>query len=94
MQEGARFVLERERREYTMSELCAIYGVSRETGYEWWRRYRQTGLTELCDRSRAPRWHPNQTAAEIEAAVLASCRSGLRPGIPSRTDGTSACIAP
>ncbi len=80
MQERARFVLERERGEYTMSELCAIYGVSRETGYEWWRRYRQTGLTALCDRSRAPRWHPNQTAAEIEAAVLELRRAHMRWG--------------
>jgi putative transposase len=80
MQERARFVLERERGEYTMSELCAIYGVSRETGYEWWRRYQQTGLAELCDRGRAPAQHPNQSAAEIGAAVLELRRAHMTWG--------------
>src|SRR5271165_4471101 len=80
MQERARFVLERERGESTMSELCAFYGVSRETGYEWWRRYQQAGLAEWCERSRAPRRHPNQTAAEIEAAVLELRRAHMRWG--------------
>jgi len=80
MEERARFVLERERGEYSMSELCAIYGVSRDTGYTWWRRYQQAGLRELCERSRAPRWHPKQTAAEIEAAVLELRRAHMRWG--------------
>ncbi len=80
MEERARFVLERERGLYSMSELCAIYGVSRNTGYQWWRRYQQTGLAELCDRSRAPRRHPNQTAEEIEAAVLELRRAHMRWG--------------
>jgi len=68
--ERTRFVLERERNEQTMTELCEIYGISRETGYYWLRRFRQGGLEALQDLSRAPERHPNQTSAVIEAAVL------------------------
>src|SRR6266436_5294858 len=44
MEERARFIFEYERDEHTMSELCERYGVARETGYVWLRRYRERGL--------------------------------------------------
>lgn len=66
-----RFVLEHEQDVHTMTELCAIYGVSRQTGYEWWQRYRECGWEGLSDRQRAPHRHPNQTSSEIEEMVLA-----------------------
>jgi transposase-like protein len=53
-----------------MIELCQMYGISRETGYEWLRRYRQAGIKALEDLERAPRRHPNQTPEAIEQAVL------------------------
>ena len=70
MDEKLRFVFEYERDEEPMKALCARFGVSRETGYVWLRRYRQYGLPGLVDVNRAPERHPNQTAALIEAAVL------------------------
>lgn len=66
-----RFVLEHEQDVHTMTELCAIYGVSRQTGYEWLQRYRECGWEGLSDRQRAPHRHPNQTSSEIEEMVLA-----------------------
>ena len=69
--ERTRFVLEHEQDLHTMTELCQIYGVSRETGYEWLRRYRERGLEAMRDWGRAPHRHPNQTTAEIEERVLA-----------------------
>ncbi len=39
MDEKLRFVYEYERDEETMVELCSRYGISRETGYVWLRRY-------------------------------------------------------
>lgn len=66
-----RFVLEHEQGQQTMSALCQIYGVSRQTGYEWMRRYRQHGLEALRDLGRAPRRHPNQTPGDVEEMVLA-----------------------
>lgn len=68
--ERARFVLECERNEQTMTELCEIYEISRETGYFWLRRYRQRGVEGLRDLSRAPVQHPNQTPEKILQAVL------------------------
>ncbi len=43
MEEKVRFVLEYEQDNYTLRELCQRYGIARETGYVWLRRYRQTG---------------------------------------------------
>src|SRR6266540_3178109 len=65
-----RFVLEHERGLCTMTELCRIYGIARETGYYWLRRYGEGGLEGLRDRARAPHRHPNQTTEEVEQAVL------------------------
>ena len=70
MDERARFVFEHQRGLHTMTELCEIYAITRETGYYWLRRYQQGGLDALSDRNRAPRQHPNQTPEEIEEAVL------------------------
>src|ERR1700678_1946713 len=70
MDERVRFVLEQQRDLQTMTELCEIYGIARETGYYWLRRYQQGGLEALHDLNRAPRRHPNQTAEKIEEAVL------------------------
>jgi transposase InsO family protein len=70
MEEKVRFVFEYERDEHTMTELCERYGIARETGYVWLRRYRARGLEGLLELNRAPQRHPNQTAAGIEQAVL------------------------
>jgi len=80
MDERMRFVLERERGLCTMTELCEIYGIARETGYYWLRRYQQGGLEALQDLNRAPERHPNQTPEEIEAAVLELRRAHMRWG--------------
>lgn len=65
-----RFVIEYERDEVSMSELCRKYGISRKTGYKWLARALKEGLDRLGDRSRAPHRHPNQTSPEIEQAVV------------------------
>jgi len=78
--ERTRFVLEYERNEQTMTELCEIYEISRETGYYWVRRFRQGGLEALQDLSRAAERHPNQTSAAIEAAVLELRRAHMSWG--------------
>jgi transposase InsO family protein len=70
MDEKLRFVFEYERDEQTMGDLCASFGISRETGYVWLRRFRQYGVKGLVELNRAPRYHPNQTAGEVERAVL------------------------
>ena len=80
MEERTRFVFEHERGLYTMTELCEIYNIARETGYYWLRRYQQGGLEALQDRGRAPERHPNQTPERIEEAVLQLRRAHMSWG--------------
>jgi transposase InsO family protein len=56
--------------EWTMSELCRAYKISRPTGYAVLRAYARDGEAGLEQRSRAARRHPNQTSPEIEGQVL------------------------
>ena len=53
-----------------MRALCERFGISRETGYVWLRRYRQNGPGGLVEVNRAPLRHPNQTPVSVEEAVL------------------------
>src|SRR5205814_666398 len=80
MEEKARFVLEYEQDVYTMTELCHRYGIARETGYVWLRRYQQTGLEGLRERPRAPQQPAHQTPAKIEKAVLELRQAHMRWG--------------
>lgn len=55
MDERMRFMAALSSCEYTMTELCEAYGISRKTGYKWAGRYLEEGLEGLKDRSRAPK---------------------------------------
>jgi len=70
MEEKLRFVLQYDSGEHSMTELCQRFGIARETGYVWLRRYRQAGLPGLVERNRVAHRHPNQTPEEIERTVL------------------------
>lgn len=70
VEERFRFVFEHDRHEQSMKQLCASFGISRETGYVWLRRFHGSGLSGLEELNRAPRRHPNQTSPGIEEAVL------------------------
>src|SRR5580700_10519660 len=80
MEEKVRFVLEYEQDEHTMTELCQVYGIARETGYVWLRRYRERGLEGLVELNRAALRHGNQTSAETERAVLELRQAHMRWG--------------
>ena len=56
--------------EFTMTELCERFGVSRPTGYQCLRRFQAEGRPGLSDRSRAPHRQAKATpAAQVEAIV-------------------------
>ena len=80
MEEKLRFVFDYERDEQTMTELCEGYGIARETGYVWLRRYRERGVGGLAELNRTAERHPNQTPAEIEQAVLELRQAHMRWG--------------
>ena len=69
--------------DWSMSELCRMYGISRPTGYAVLERFALHGESGLEERSHAPLRHPNQTAASVEQLVLALRRKhplwGPRP---------------
>lgn len=70
MEQKVQFIRDWRRGSHTVSELCALYGISRKTGYKWIERYVEQGPDGLLDRSHARRENPNKTAAEVEQALL------------------------
>jgi len=56
--------------DYTKSELCRAYEISRPTADKWIRRYREGGPGGLAELSRAAHSHPNQTGDEVRAMIL------------------------
>ena len=70
MDEKLKFVAEWLCGEEPRSVLCARYGISRETGYQWWRRYRLEGIAGLDDRSRAPRSNSRSMSAGTAVGLI------------------------
>ncbi|MFB3111903.1 MAG: integrase core domain-containing protein [Gemmatimonadales bacterium] len=68
--ERQHFVQDLDSGHWTMTELCVRYGISRNTGYKWLDRYRQSGTSGLHDHSRAPRSCPHQTPDELVKLIL------------------------
>jgi transposase InsO family protein len=66
--------------EWTVTELCARHGISRQAGYNTRARYQQWGWEGLEERSRAPRRHPNQTAEELEQRIVELRHQHMRWG--------------
>jgi transposase InsO family protein len=80
MEEKLRFVFDYERDEFSMLELCSRYGICRDTGYEWLRRFRLHGVKGLAELNRAAKQHRNQAAFEVERAVLDLREAHMRWG--------------
>lgn len=55
---------------HTMSDLCALYGVSRKSGYKWVERFVLEGAQGLEDRSHARHDASNRTSEEVEQALV------------------------
>jgi putative transposase len=80
MKERVRFIVDLERAVYSMTELCARYGISRKSGYKWAERYVRGGVDGLKDQSRAPRRCPHKTSEEIAGLLLEARRKHPRWG--------------
>jgi len=88
--ERRRFMAELERQleqgagRTNMSALCRAFGVSRQTGYKWFRRYIAAGrsIGVLEDASRRPKRSPRATAAPVVKAILEARR--MHPGWGAR----------
>jgi len=54
----------------SVAELCRRFGISRETGFLYLRRYRESDVDGLKDRSSRPLSSPNRCAAAIESRIV------------------------
>src|SRR5262245_42831521 len=70
MDQRTQFIADFLRDALSITELCALYGVSRKTGDKWIDRYLRHGPAGLEVQSRRPRRSPHQTSEEIVAAIL------------------------
>jgi putative transposase len=70
VEERYRFVEVVESGEYSVTEACRVFGISRPTGYKWLRRYAEEGWEGLRDRSRAPHSCPHRTSERAEREIL------------------------
>jgi transposase InsO family protein len=75
-----RFVEEWLSENWTMTELCARHGISRQAGYNTLAGYRHAGWEALAEHSRAPRRHPNQTPPGIEQQIVELRHQHMRWG--------------
>lgn len=53
-----------------MTDLCEELGISRKTGYKFWRRYQEQGVRGLEDASRAPKRVRAKTNAAMEELLV------------------------
>jgi transposase InsO family protein len=63
-----------------IASLCREFGISRQTGYKWLRRFKKQGPDGLEERSRRPHDVPLATAEEIVAAIVEERRKRSRWG--------------
>jgi putative transposase len=74
------FVAKAQRQGARMAALCREYGISRETGYKWLKRYKSEGPDGLEERSRRPKASPLATAEDLILAVLEAREAHPRRG--------------
>jgi transposase InsO family protein len=80
MKERVKFVLEWERRwnagegRMNFAELCREFGISRQVGYGWLGRYRESShdVQSIAERSRRPLTSPSKVSDELEDFIVAA----------------------
>ena len=83
MSQRNQFLVEWTWNKTTRTALCAVFGISRQTGYKWARRFREDRSTE--EKSRRPRSHPRTTPRKLEKVILSQKRQFPRWGpVPIR----------
>lgn len=63
-----------------VSALCREYGISRQTGHKWLKRFTQGGFDGLEEMSRRPRSAPLATAEDVVVAIVAAREAHPRWG--------------
>ena len=68
-----------------VADVAAQMGVSRQSAYKWWERWRAEGVDGLVDRSSRPHVSPNRTPPQVQEQIV-ELRTGLKLG-PARIAG-------
>ena len=70
MEQRIQFIQDWLKRTHGVSDLCALYGISRKSGYKWIERYMHDGPDWAMDRSHEAATVHNKTAPEVEQALM------------------------
>jgi transposase InsO family protein len=70
VEERLRFAVLATEKGANLAALCRRFGISRQTGHLWRKRFLSDGARALVDRSRRPLSSPGQTAAPIEERIV------------------------
>lgn len=70
MSQRLRFISDLESFQYTMTELCERYGISRKTGYKWAARFVEGGPASLEDRPHVAKSFPHQISMEQSKQIV------------------------
>ena len=68
MSQREQFLSEWRSHRMSRTALCAAFGISRQTGYKWARRYREDRSIE--EKSRRPRAHPWSTPTKLAKLIV------------------------
>lgn len=80
LSERSEFVLRAISKQESFSELCREFGISRECGYKWKKRFEQEGLRGLQNQSRRPKSSASKVAHEITVSIVAHRQAHPRWG--------------
>lgn len=70
MSQRVRFISDFDSCQFTMTQLCERYGISRKTGYKWANRFAKEGASGLADRPHVAKGFPHQMSSETSQQVL------------------------
>lgn len=70
MEQRVSFVMEVAKAEESFARLCRSFGISRKTGYKWWKRFKQEGLCGVRKRSSWPKRSPRATEAYWRERII------------------------
>ena len=74
------FINDWNRGDSSVTDLCQIYGISRPTGYKWYRRHEERGLEGLKEQDRTPKTCPHRTPQAIIDLVTDEKRKNEKRG--------------
>ena len=70
MDQKIQFIAAWQLQNFSLTDLCQKYGISRPTGYKLLERYEQLGIEGLKEQSRAPKNCPHRTPKEILNLII------------------------